>query len=62
MKQGIHTPCATCNKQSGGRWEVGPLSYCSVKCAEKAGQNVMDHNHEPVSVGLSMRGTPTPYA
>lgn len=62
MKQGIHTPCTTCGKPSGGRWEVGPLSYCSVKCAERAGQNVMDHNRQPMRVGVIPPATPTPYA
>ena len=34
-----NTPCTTCGKPSGNRWELGPKSYCSVKCAELDGWN-----------------------
>lgn len=47
MEQGIHTPCSTCGKPSGGRWEVGPQSFCSVPCATKAGHNVLDVKRLP---------------
>jgi endogenous inhibitor of DNA gyrase (YacG/DUF329 family) len=63
MKQGVHTPCSTCGKPSGGRWEVGQVSYCSVKCAEAAGHDVTSH-HRPaqVSQAFTLQTTPTPYA
>ena len=45
--------CSTCNKPSGSRWEHGPKTYCSVKCAEGDGWNPIQM--QPVGAGAALK-------